>query len=301
MTYYEPLDPVLVTKLLIYWGSWLAFPYLAWLSFRIFRNWSGWDGLSKITATIFLAGGLIFIDARFIEPQLLHTRTTVLNLGFKAKIALISDIHLGIYKSPSYLKKVVARLNELDVDAVLIAGDLTYHPDRPIEELLAPLRHSRHVILAVLGNHDEERPGPPVQNAIKSALAKHGAILLEGRSLDIKGYAVAGLGDMWAGKDDFSSLPKRDKTRSLIALMHNPDTAMKFSHGDVALAVAGHTHGGQIRLPYLYKKVIPTQYPFDSGLHGFTPVPVYVSSGLGEISLPMRFLNPPVIDVLHIR
>lgn len=252
-------------------------------------------------ASVILVAGLLFVDARFVEPQLLHTRTTVLNLGFKAKIALISDIHLGIYKRPSYLEKVVSKLNELDVDVVLIAGDLTYHPDRSIDELLAPLRQSRHVILAVLGNHDEERPGPPVQNAVKSALVKHGAILLEGRSLDIKGYTVAGLGDMWAGKDDLNSLPSSAKTQPVIALMHNPDTAMKFARGDVALAVAGHTHGGQIRLPYLYKKVIPTQNPFDSGLHGFAPVPVFVTSGLGEISLPMRFLNPPVIDVLDIR
>lgn len=301
MPYYEPLDLIWVTRLLIYWGSWLAFPYLIWLSFRMLKNWKGWDVPSRIMASIILVAGLLFVDARFVEPQLLHTRTTVLNLGFKARIALISDIHLGIYKRPSYLEKVVSRLNELDVDVVLIAGDLTYHPDRSIEELLAPLRQSRHVILAVLGNHDEERPGPPVQNAVKSALVRHGAILLEGRSLDIKGYTVAGLGDMWAGKDDLNSLPSSAKTRPVIALMHNPDTAMKFASGDVALAVAGHTHGGQIRIPYLYKKVIPTQNPFDSGLHGFAPVPVFVTSGLGEISLPMRFLNPPVIDVLDIR
>ena len=74
----------------------------------------------------------------------------------------------------------------------------------------------------------------------------------------------------------------------------------QFVHLARGLAVAGHTHGGQIRIPGLYRRVIPTRYPFDRGLHTFPPVPTFVTSGLGESGLPLRLFNPPVIDVLDI-
>ena len=69
----------------------------------------------------------------------------------------------------------------------------------------------------------------------------------------------------------------------------------------VKLVLAAHTHGGQIRIPWLYKMVLPVQGPFDKGLHA--PVtagapPVFVTSGVGETALPLRLFNPPVMDVL---
>jgi len=61
------------------------------------------------------------------------------------------------------------------------------------------------------------------------------------------------------------------------------------------LTLAGHTHGGQIRIPYLYKKVIPVRGDvlWDQGLYSFKNEKVFVTSGIGEIGLPMRFLIPP--------
>jgi predicted MPP superfamily phosphohydrolase len=83
--------------------------------------------------------------------------------------------------------------------------------------------------------------------------------------------------------------------------MHNPDSAMQLKPGLAALALAGHTHGGQLRIPGYYQHVIPCNFPFDRGLHSFAPVPVFVTSGLGETLWPLRFLNPPAIDVLLLR
>jgi len=71
------------------------------------------------------------------------------------------------------------------------------------------------------------------------------------------------------------------------------------------LMLAGHTHGGQIRLPGLVQKVIPTGYPFDRGLHeptiGDDTRLVYVTSGTGMVGLPMRFNMPPRIDLLTVK
>jgi hypothetical protein len=75
---------------------------------------------------------------------------------------------------------------------------------------------------------------------------------------------------------------------------------MDLQPGEAALVLAGHTHGGQLRIPGLYRRAIPCSAPFDRGLHTFAPVPVFVTSGLGETGVPMRWMNPPVIDILDL-
>ncbi|MFH1514360.1 MAG: phosphohydrolase, partial [bacterium] len=86
-----------------------------------------------------------------------------------------------------------------------------------------------------------------------------------------------------------------------IVLAHNPDTVYEFPEGvNVDLVLSGHTHGGQIRIPFLYKTQIPTIHPFDKGLYNVNDIPVYVTSGIGMIGLPFRFLIPPQIEILEL-
>ena len=107
------------------------------------------------------------------------------------------------------------------------------------------------------------------------------------------------------GKDDPGFLAAGPASGPTLVLAHNPDSAIALDPARVALVLAGHTHGGQIRIPWLYRHVIPSQYGFDRGeqfLH--TPhgrVRVYTTVGTGEIGLPMRLFNPPTIDVLDLR
>jgi predicted MPP superfamily phosphohydrolase len=124
---------------------------------------------------------------------------------------------------------------------------------------------------------------------------------VQGRHADVAGITLVGLGDRWSGEDSLAPLLAAPRDKPIVALMHNPDSAMQFAPGMVALALAGHTHGGQLRIPGLYRLAIPSEHPFDRGLHTFGPVPVFVTAGLGETALPLRLLNPPVIDVLDLR
>jgi uncharacterized protein len=196
---------------------------------------------------------------------------------------------------------VVGRLNAMELDAVLIAGDHVHEPDRPLTQLLAPLRGLRHTTHSVPGNHDERKPGPEVRAALRAALIEHGVVPLEYTHVALHNFTVVGLGDRYANKDDLRSVLKAPRHQPIVVLVHNPDSVMALQPGDAALTVSGHTHGGQVRIPGLYRRVIPCRYPFDRGLHHFTPVPAFVTSGLGEIGLPLRLFNPPVIDVLEIR
>jgi predicted MPP superfamily phosphohydrolase len=83
--------------------------------------------------------------------------------------------------------------------------------------------------------------------------------------------------------------------------MHNPDSLEKFPESISDLALAGHTHGWQIRIPILYKKVIPTLWSYDKWYTQEKKSKLFITSGLWEVWLPMRFLNPPVIDVINLK
>ncbi len=87
-------------------------------------------------------------------------------------------------------------------------------------------------------------------------------------------------------------------------LTHNPDTALSYAPNHYPdLTLAGHTHGGQVRIPYLYKRMIPVlgvDILWDQGLYRYKNGQVFVTSGIGEVGLPLRFLIPPVIDVLEL-
>ncbi|MET0892800.1 MAG: metallophosphoesterase [Pseudoxanthomonas sp.] len=295
------MDKILIKQCLFY-GSYLAFPFIAWLLWKMRK-----PGRRLIVGSL-LAASLLFAWSRFVEPQLIRVRETTLSgTGVHARIALISDIHLGIYKDRHFLERVVTRINALPVDAVVIAGDLTYEPAAgSLHRMFSPLARLRRPVYAVLGNHDQQMPGADIDQALRNALTGNGVRIIEGRTVDTgSGYRWAGLGDHWAGKDDPAFLKAAPNALPTLVVVHNPDSAMRLAPADATLVLAGHTHGGQIRIPWLYRKVIPTAYDFDRGEQlAHTPqgnVRVFTTTGLGEIGLPMRLFNPPTIDLLHLR
>lgn len=297
----QALDAVWLLKLAILWGSWGVPLGLALLLWRLPARWPRWSRGRRAEVIALLLAGALFVQARFVEPQMIVVRETALPLGIPARVALVADLHLGLYKGPDFLDRVVDRLNALDVDAVLIAGDHTYEPHRPLAELLAPWRRLRHPAYSVPGNHDAQAPGPPIERELRAELQRLGVRPVEGEVVDAGAFLVVGLGDRYAGRDQpaASQRPQPgDKPR--LALMHHPDSAMQLPPGWARLALAGHTHAGQIRIPWLYRRAIPSAHGFDRGLHGFAPLPVFVTAGLGEMGLPMRWLNPPAIDVLDL-
>lgn len=247
---------------------------------------------------------LLFIYARFIEPQLLFVNHTKIETGFKAKYALIADIHLGIYNDESILERTVAKINSEDVDAVLIAGDFTYEPQfDDMKILFASLSKINVPMYAVLGNHDCERPGPVIRDALEEVLTNLGVHVITNKAVELKGVTIVGLGSLWAKDNDMRLLDTYTKEDNLVVLTHNPDTTLDYMpnhHPDLTLA--GHTHGGQVRIPYLYHKVIPVRGDvlWDQGLYTYKDAKVFVTSGIGEIGLPLRFLIPPVIDILEL-
>ncbi|MCK5319920.1 metallophosphoesterase [Candidatus Parcubacteria bacterium] len=289
----------------IFYSSYLAIPFFVFLVFFIFKKGKK-SYKNKILFFITILLLLItssFIYARFIERNIILTKTTKIETGFSAKLIVIADLHLGVYKDINFLKRVVKKINKIEnADAVLIPGDFTYYPPENLEKLFSPLKDIKFPVYAILGNHDSEQPGPPIQEKLQKALENNGVIFLHNSSSAIKNknIKILGLGDKWANQDEVSKINEFKKSDNLIVIAHNPDTSLKYENSIPDLTISGHTHGGQIRLPFLYKKVIPCDGDFDKGLYETKYGKIFVTAGLGEVGLPMRLGVPPTIEILEL-
>lgn len=296
--YYESAQIGWYVAFTVLWGSYPLVLLMAWAIWRRLRRWRQLGWFNRVAALVMLLVTGLYIDARFIEPVRITVQTTPLKLGVPTRVAVISDLHMGLFKGPAYLSRVVDELNKLDVDAVLIAGDHNYKPTQSLDELLAPWKRCRHPVYSVPGNHDEEAPGPPLRQALRAALHRNGVRSVEYEHVDMGSYYLVGIGDHFAGRDGMGPLMATPTDKPRVLMFHNPQTVWRVPKGSAALALAGHTHGGQIRLPYVTERMLGR---FIRGFYANAPVPIFITSGLGESHLPLRWNMPPVIDVLDLR
>ena len=299
-------------KLLIYWGSWAWFPFAAGCVWVILRGRT----VHKAMAAAVLIVSAIPAYARFVEPRLLVTHhETILLPGASEsspsiRIALFGDPHIGIFGHAMPIRRIVSRINAEGVDAVFLAGDLTYHPDPDeIPDDFDALGDLEAPLFAVLGNHDVGFPGNDLTDPLFAALGEAGAEIMHNRAFEteIGGNAliVSGASDLWQRKQDFGFSAALPKSKPVLLLTHNPDTALVVPDDfKYDLMLAGHTHGGQVRIPVIYRSVLPVSGPFDKELHRFASPAgerlVYVTTGTGMVGVPMRFLMPPRVDILTI-
>lgn len=255
-----------------------------------------------VLAVILTLASLIFTYARFVEPNIVKVQGSDIEIGFKGKVVLIADTHVGVYSNKHFLKKVVKRINSIeDVDAVVLAGDIIYYPKGDLALLLEPLRDIKYPVIAVLGNHDVGYPGPNLEKELEEALKKSNVIYLKNSSVKIgDNITFFGLGELWAGDADIETLESFDRSENLIAIAHNPDTVYEYKKNIPDLTLSGHTHGGQIRLPFIYRYFIPSKHGFNEGFYNTQKGKVFVTSGLGQTGLPFRLGVPPTIDIIQL-
>ena len=107
-------------------------------------------------------------------------------------------------------------------------------------------------VYSVNGNHDEQYPGPPIQNLLRHALKVNNVIDIEGQIVEFEEFRLIGVGDLWAGKADMRFMPHLPQDKPWVILSHNPDTVdMIPALPSRPLMLSGHTHGGQVELPWL--------------------------------------------------
>jgi uncharacterized protein len=230
------------------------------------------------------------------------------------RIVQLSDIHLDEFTESFFLERIVRHVNTLAPDLVLLTGDFITHGSLTfiagnhaahrcaeiISTLTAPLRY------AVLGNHDVAVNGPMVIHA----LASRGTPVLVNQNVAIEKNGdrlwLCGLDDPGTSHPDVGLAVPAKPDAPVILMSHEPDYADAVVEHPRAplidLILAGHTHGGQVRLPFAGPLILPPMgqiYP--EGLYHLKNIQLYVNRGIGTVGLPFRLNCPPEITVLTLQ
>lgn len=287
---------------------------------------------------IFMAAVIIMIICIGTLPLYMmwearHPLITTLEIkGAPDRIVFIADPHLR-EDNIDYFNDVISTINEIKPSIVLIGGDFVAGSDVNIEiqEIWSKIDAPVYV---VLGNHDYHA-GDDVHSAVakmselsnsnltiegynvsnlygpendyiladelEALLESHGITVLRNEyvTLDIygKNLTLVGIDDCWAGMSRPPEIPEDDSFR--IYLIHEPDCA---SGWDADIILAGHTHGGQVVIPYIRPFMKENEYTRMSGMLDADGTPLYVTRGIGStahLGLEFRFDAPPEIVVIN--
>jgi uncharacterized protein len=271
-----------------------------------------WLAAGAAAGVAFYAGEIARHELEILE---LTIRLPQLPEAFAGmKIAQISDFHFREFTEAAFLQAIVRRVNDLAPDLVVLTGDFVsnkplgthiginmgYHCAELLSRIECPERY------AILGNHDALVSSRAVTDALRTQnipVLANGFVPIE---RDNQRIWLAGIKDALIQKPDLdAALPsgRNPNLEPLILLSHEPDFADYAVGRKIDLVLAGHTHGGQILLPFLPPLLLPdlgTKY-----VHGLFKLrdgmQLYVNRGIGAVNLPFRFRCPPEITLITLQ
>ena len=221
--------------------------------------------------------------------------------GFR--IVQISDIHYYPFTTIELVNRAVEMTNQLSPDLIVLTGDFIWHEVEAIFELMPALAqlNAKHGVYAGLGNHDIWRD----VNVITRAFEKERFPLLVNQGLPISvgkdTLYLASLDDGWSGKPDLTSaMTNWSDDATTVLLMHEPDLAPRYAVDKrIHLQLSGHSHGGQVRLPFYGALVLPyLSWKYPMGLYNLDGMWLYTNRGLGTTNIPLRVNCTPEITEL---
>ena len=231
------------------------------------------------------------------------------------RIVQISDIHLGDNLTTRQLAQFVQRVNALQPDLVCITGDIVDAPYTDVDVLLPRLANLRavHGVIAILGNHDHYSGADRVETRLRQ-LTRF-TVLRDACTSITVGDArlhIVGLDDRgrdWARGVPAvayldSVLPGLPEREPVLLLCHRPDIFPQAAAGGVALTLSGHTHGGQLGVPWFNGRVRNLAEfitRFDRGLYEHGGSYLYVNCGLGVTGQRIRLCTPREITLIEAR
>jgi uncharacterized protein len=275
-----------------------------------------WTRRAFLKGGVIAAGGLAIyageIERHWPEVQQVEIRLGNLPEAFRGfRIAQLSDFHYGEYSEPTFIRSVVRRVNDLRPDMIALTGDFVsagpmvsrigvdfaYHCADLLGKLECPLK------FAAMGNHDvlvsrkdvtealEARDIPVLHNAA-TPVEKDGARLW-----------MAAVADASVGNEANLSVtlpPGRNAgSEPLILMAHEPDYADQVIGSGVDLMLSGHTHGGQVRIPFMPPMNLPPMgKKYVEGHFSLSGLQLYVTRGIGTVGVPFRFRCPPEITLI---
>jgi len=270
------------------------------------------SGFYVLAGLMTATGGLGYVtqvEPAWLETVRLRVRLRRLPAAFSGlRVVQISDIHIGGWMNRQRLDEVVQAILAEAPDVVAITGDFLIghgwdqHRQRALEELaegLAPLVEAGPT-LAVMGNHDHWTDSEKVRGMLKTTgiteLSNSVYTLQRGNAR----FYISGVDDVYVGCDRLDQVLAQLPTDSAAMLMcHEPDFADKAAAtGRFDLQISGHTHGGQVVIPFVGPIRTPRhghRYPL--GMYRVGHMIQYTNRGVGMARLPVRFNCRPEITV----
>lgn len=271
----------------------------------------------------------------FIEPYTLNVENEIATMPFldsswdNTTIAQIADLQIGLKNgNPSTIRRSITKIVDRKPFAAVISGDFLYHatpdPQPQIDkavELLTPLTEANISTYVVLGNHDygmsgqSEPPDLQLAHRLTTALEDIGITVLSNEFVKIphpddgSPLYIVGIDSKWANQDDaeqaFAGIPEDSPH---VVIMHNPETFKNLPENSAALALAGHTHGGQVRVPgfprWTWLQIVKDREVYADGWvkdYGKEGNRLYVNPGIGMSILPIRLFCPPELTFFNLQ
>jgi predicted MPP superfamily phosphohydrolase len=238
-----------------------------------------------------------FADAKWFEPTWLKTRRLRIGNGAPThRFVHFTDLH---YKGDrAYVQSVVKTINALSPDFVCFTGDIM-EETRFLPEALEIFSGIKSPLFGVPGNHDYWS-GAPFEVIARCFAATGGAWLLNERQKTADGKInIVGVAGRSVREMQVPSVSNPDKKN--ILLLHYPAWVKKLRGQKFDLMLAGHSHGGQVRIPFYGSIITPSNVDeYDLGLFQTGAGPLYVNPGIGWFCLDVRFNCRPEITVVEI-
>lgn len=248
-----------------------------------------------LSCSLLASPAILGADACMVEPQWLKVKTVRVSDAPTHRIVHVTDIH---HKGDCpYLETVVNTINSLSPDAVCFTGDLI-EKAHYLPEALAFMRNIKAPIYGVPGNHDywSKCKFSDIEECFVNS---GGAWLMDKqvRSHDGKLHFTGATCLNW-GKPRVHAPQVSGKN---IMLMHYPLFVEKLAPHKFDLILAGHSHGGQVRIPFVGPLIVPFWVGrYDMGLYETEAGPLYVNPGIGYIATSIRFNCRPELTVFEV-
>ncbi|MFD1065845.1 metallophosphoesterase [Oceanobacillus locisalsi] len=250
----------------------------------------------------------VYLDTNIFKLNKEQFTSTKLEASSELTILQITDVHSRSFGEGN--SEVLEKVKELEADIIVLTGDLI---DRKTKDLDIALHLAEELVeinpdtYFVTGNHEHENPGKDV---FLTELENRGVHLLRNESTQVEKdgqlFNLVGVNDVSTSHESMSlAFAEADPQNYTILLSHAPSVVQKYPDVKADLVLSGHTHGGQVRMPFIGALIAPDEGLFPELQEGVYPLGaeryLYIDSGLGTSGLPVRFLNQSQVSLITIQ
>ncbi len=225
--------------------------------------------------------------------------------GRSLRVVQLSDIHAGIFMTPGEIRRIVNQVVALQPDLLLLTGDYISNSMKFLPGCVEEMARvqARYGTFAIMGNHEHWYGN---LSEILASFRQHRITLLVNEHQVIQGdqgfFAVAGIDDLSGHPSLAATLNGLDGAMPTILLSHRPEIFPQAAGQGIPLTLAGHYHGGQIKLslPGVDLSLAHLTTPYPEGLYRLKGCHLYVNRGIGTTFTPVRLNARPEVTVLHL-